>query len=98
MKVSEVTVKNLADYIRLDDPIDVELDELERMKASAIAYIKGYTGLTGEELDEHEDITQALFLLVADMFDNRNLQTENKASNVNKAVESILAMHSTNLL
>lgn len=98
MKISEVTVDYLASYMRLDDPTEIETAEISNMLASAKAYIKGYTGLDDEALDMHEDITQALFVIVADMFDNRNLYIEGKASNVNKAVECILGMHSINLL
>lgn len=98
MKVSEVTVEDIANRIRLDEQSDIELKELEEMKASAIAEIASYTGLSVEELDKHEDITQALYIMVGDMFDNRNLYIEGKATNVNKAVERILSMHSVNLL
>lgn len=98
MKVSEVTLQYLVDYARIDDPTEVEIRELEEMKKQAVAQIKSYTGLTEEELDQHEDITQALVLLIMDAFDNRNLYIEGKASNINKAVGSILSMHSINLL
>ena len=47
--------------------------------------------------EEIEDLTQALFVLVADMFDNRNMQSD-KSVNVNKMVDRILGMHSVNLL
>ncbi len=97
MKVSEVTNIDLAKYVRLDDASDLELNELERMRNGAVAFIKSYTGLTDEEVDEHEDITQVLFILVADMFDNRNYQMDSK-SVVNPSVKSILNMHSVNLL
>lgn len=97
MKVSEVTNIDLAEYVRLDDASDLELNELERMRSGAVAFIKSYTGLTDEEVDEHEDITQVLFILVADMFDNRNYQMDNK-SVVNPSAKSILNMHSVNLL
>lgn len=97
MKVSEVTNIDLAKYVRLDDASDLELNELERMRSGAVAFIKSYTGLTDEEVDEHEDITQVLFILVADMFDNRNYQIDSK-SVVNPSVKSILNMHSVNLL
>lgn len=98
MKVSEVTVEALAEYLRLDEPTEVELKEIERMRMNAIAFIKSYTGLTDEEVDEHEDITQALFVTVADYFDNRNLYIEGRGAKVNKSVECILGLHSTNLL
>lgn len=98
MKISEITVEDLANYVRLDEPEDIEKQELERMKSSAISYMTDYTGLSEEDLDKHEDLTQALFVLVADMFDNRNLYIEGKATNINKSVECILGMHSINLL
>lgn len=98
MKVSEVDAKELAEYARLDDPGEIELKELERMRGSAVAMVTAYTGLSKEELDEHEDITQALFVLVMDMFDNRNLLIDYKSTNLNPAVKTILDMHSVNLL
>ena len=98
MKISEVTIDDIANRIRLDEPGEIEKKELEQMKASAIAEITSYTGLSVEELDKHEDITQALYIMVGDMFDNRNLYIEGKATNINKAVERILGMHSVNLL
>lgn len=98
MKVSEVDAKELAEYARLDDPGEIELKELERMRGSAVAMVTAYTGLSEEELDEHEDITQALFVLVMDMFDNRNLLIDYKSTNLNPAVKTILDMHSVNLL
>ena len=93
-----ILLSYLVDYARIDDPTEVEIRELKEMKKQAVAQIKSYTGLTEEELDQHEDITQALVLLIMDAFDNRNLYIEGKASNINKAVESILSMHSINLL
>ncbi len=98
MKVSEVTTEYLTNYVRLDEPTEIELEELESMAINARAYIRSYTGLSDEEIDTHEDITHAYLILVADMFDNRNLYIEGKASNVNKAVERILGLHSVNLL
>lgn len=98
MKINEVTTEDLANYLRLDDLSDIEIGEIERMKSSAISYMADYTGLSEEQLNEHDDLTQALFILVADMFDNRNLYIEGKANNINKSVECILGMHSINLL
>ena len=98
MRISEVTMKDFTDYLRLDDPSEIEESEIERMKASAVSYMIEYTGLTVDEMDQFEDMTQALFILVADMFDNRNLYIEGKATNINKSVECILGMHSINLL
>ena len=98
MKISEVTTDDIAEYIRLDEPTSTEIKEIERMRESAICYICAYTGLSYEEINEKEDITQAFYVLIADMFDNRNLYIQGKESDINKSVECILAMHSVNLL
>ena len=98
MKVSEITKEYLTDYLRIDEPEEIEKQEIDTFLASAISYCASYTGLSTEELDKHEDITTVVLLLVSDMFDNRNLYIEGKASNENKAVERILSMHSVNLI
>lgn len=98
MKMSEVTVENMAERLRIDDVSDIISTEIEIMMESAKSFIESFTGLTADEVDSHEDITQAFFILVADMFENRNLYNENKDSNLNKAVECILRMHSINLI
>lgn len=98
MKISEVTQEYIANYLRLDEPTEIELQEIEIMSVGAKAYIKSYTGLSDEEIDQHDDITHAYLILIADMFDNRNLYIEGKASNVNKAVNCILGLYSINLL
>ena len=98
VKVSEITIETLASYLRLDEPSEIEKNEIAGMKASAISFITGYTGLDKSNPHPQEDTTQALFIIVADMFDNRNLYIEGKANNINKSVERILAMHSVNLL
>ena len=97
MTISEVTTQDLIDYLRIDDATEIEESEIERMKQSSVSFIIGYTGLSETELDDFEDLTQALFVLVADMFDNRNMQSD-KSVNVNKMVDRILGMHSVNLL
>lgn len=98
MKVSEIDETILAEYARLDDPSDIELNELKRMRESAVAMITAYTGLEEDKLDDYADITQVLFILVTDMFDNRNLMIDYKSTNMNPAVKTILNLHSVNLL
>lgn len=98
MKVSELDDRYLADYLRLDDPEDTELQEVKTALEAARAYAGSYTGLSEEEMDRHEDITTAVLVLAADMFENRNLYLDYKNKETNKAVECILGMHSMNLL
>lgn len=98
MKISEITVDNLAQYLRLDEPSATEKQEIQQMLDSAVSYITSYTGLKKEELDKYEDLSQVVYILVADFFDNRNYYIEGKPQNVNKSVEIILGMHSMNLV
>lgn len=97
MKVSEVTVKSLAEYLRLDigDYTDVEL---QVFLTAAKSFIKSYTGLNDAEVDSKEEFTVALYVLCQDMYDNRSMYVEKSNTNVNRVVESILGMHRTNLL
>ena len=64
--------------------------------AAAKSYILNYTGLTEAEADEKEDFYIAFMVLCQDMHDNRALYVDK--NNTNKVVESVLAMHSVNLL
>lgn len=95
MKVSEVQVSNIAGYLRLDTGEYTET-ELQVLIDASKAFIKSYTGLTDIEIDEHEDITIVLYILCQDMYDNRTLYVDE--NNINKVVDTILGMYSTNLL
>lgn len=97
MKVSDVTLQNVIDFLRIDAPTQMEEAEITAMMAAAKNYIVEYTGLTAEKLDDHEDITIAYEVLIADMFDNRNFQTD-KPTYVNRTVQSILSLYRVNLL
>lgn len=98
MKVSEITVKNLAVYLKLDfDSLSIEeIAELDTFLHSARAFIVGYTGLNETEVDIHEDFVPAVYILVQDMYDNRSYYVDK--NNLNRVVKMILDMHSVNLL
>ena len=93
MKVSEIKIKDLMDYIRPD-----EYDEagFENILSAVKGFIKSYTGLDDEQIDEHEEFYIAVMILAADMYDNGALYVN--TSNLNKTVETILNMHSVNSL
>lgn len=93
MKVSEVQPVDLAEFLRLDDYRE---DEMQRILDSAKGYIRSYTGLTDEEIDTHADFLAAFLVLCQDMNDNRSMYVDK--TNVNRVVESILNMHRVNLL
>jgi len=98
LKVSQITNKELADYLRLTYEYlsESEKQELDVMLNVSKKFITSYTGLTIEEVDEHEDFVIVVYVLVEDMYDNRSIHVDK--SNVNRVVETILGMHSINLL
>jgi len=95
-KVSEVTAADLAEYLRVGEVTESEEGFLNTIIGAAKSYMTKYTGLTAEQSDESSDIVIALLVLCQDMYDNRALYVD--SANVNLAVQSILDMHSVNLL
>nr|DAF78727.1 MAG TPA: head tail connector [Caudoviricetes sp.] len=95
-KVSEVTSTDLAEFLRVGEVTASEDGFLKTIIGAATAYMCKYTGLTSAQLDESQDFVFALLVLAEDMYDNRALYVD--AAHVNQAVQSILDMHSVNLL
>ena len=99
-KVSEITVEEIANYIRLDE---YEEDELATYLNIAKNYISNYTGIpeTSEEkgvetLDDYADFIIVVYILCQDMYDNRSMYVN--SGNINKVVQTILDMHTRNNL
>lgn len=92
MKISEITVQNVADFLRLDEPDQL----LVPMMAAAKQFIMDYTGLPEADLDGHEDFYIAYMVLAQDMHDNRAMYVEKDS--VNRVVESILFRHRRNFV
>lgn len=92
MKVSEITLSDIAGYLRLNSG-EYTSTELQTYLDASIAYVKTYTGLTATALDEYEDITIAVMVLCQDMYDNRSMYAGE--SNLNQVVGKILSMHTT---
>ena len=95
-KVSEIKIEDLKSYLRLTDIDKTEENYLNTIINSSISYVRNYTGLTDEELDKYSDIVAVIFILCQDLYDNRSLYVDK--NNINKVVESILSLHSCNLL
>lgn len=94
--VSQITAQDLADYLRISEVTQDDTNTLNTLLTVAKTYITNYTGQTLENLDNLKDIIIVVFILCQDMWDNRTLYVD--SSNVNKVVESILGLHSINLL
>ena len=95
-KVSEITPQDVAEYIRLTDPTQDDLNTLNTLLTVAKVYAGEYTGRTIQELDDYKDIIIVILILCQDMWDTRALYVD--TDNVNKVCESILGLHSVNLL
>lgn len=95
-KVSDITVAVLADYLRVADPSDDDKTLLAAIIKAVPAYMTKYTGLSAAQLDESSDMVIAALALAQDMFDNRTIYAD--STNPNLTVQSILDMHSVNLL
>lgn len=94
MKISEVTIDDLKEYANVDHDYDDKI--LSNILLSSKSYIKSYTGLNEEQIDSKEELTIALMILCNELYENRIYTVEN--DKVNKIVNSILDMHSINLL
>lgn len=94
MKISEVTITDLKEYANVDHDYDNNI--FSNILLSSKSYIKSYTGLNEEQIDSKEELTIALMILCNEMYENRIYTVEN--DKVNKIVNSILDMHSINLL
>ena len=95
MKFSEVTINDLIRYCNAYDDESTKKD-LKVILEGVKSYIKSYTGLNDEEVDDIEDLTLVLLAISSDMFDHREFSIESK--NVNSLYKSILDMHSMNYL
>ena len=101
VKVSDVTSADLAEYLRVGEVTQYEDGYLTTLIGAATAYMCKYTtgiytGLPASQLDESQDFVPVLLVLCQDMYDNRALYVD--SANVNRMVQSILDMHSVNLL
>ena len=106
-KVSDITIQDVANYLKLDD---YEESEIETYLNIAKNYISNYTGIPEayedeeddeeseevETLDTYADFVIVVYVLCQDMYDNRCMYVDK--ANVNKVVQTILDMHARNLL
>jgi hypothetical protein len=95
-KVSDITVKYVAEYLRLDEVAESENDTLTMLISIATSFIKSYTGLDDDGVDKYPEFVIVVLILCQDMWDNRTMYVDSK--DLNNTVQSILAMHSVNLL
>ena len=95
-KVSEISYSDVADFIRLSELNQDDINTLNDMLGVAKSYVSSYTGLDDDALDEHQDLVIVVLVLCQDMWDNRTMYVD--STNLNTVIETILGMHSVNLL
>ena len=103
MKVSEITVKDIVNYLRLTE-VDENIEkELNTYLDIAKNYIENYTGIPekseddkAETLDTYSDFIIVVYVLCEDMYDNRVMYVDR--NNINNTVKTILDMHTRNNL
>ena len=95
-KVSEITYEDVAEYLRLLEVTADDQNTLNNMINISKEFIISYTGLTVDKIDLHHDFVIVVFILCQDMWDNRTLYIEK--SQLSYPVQTILGMHSVNLL
>lgn len=97
MTIDELTVDTVANFLRLDEPSDIEKSELEMLMSSTLAFIVKYTGRSEEYVKSNEDITYVYLAMIGDMYEQRQFQTD-KVKGQNETLLAVLNMHSVNLI
>ena len=96
-KVSEITAEDVWEYLNPSEDMSTDsVTALNTLIGIAKAYISSYTGRSQEELDNYPDFVIVVLVLCQDMWDNRTMYIEK--GNLNKVIETILDMHSVNLI
>lgn len=95
-KVSDITYEDVANYLRIDEVDGGDINTLNTLIGISKTFISNYTGRTTEEMDNYQDFVAVVLILCQDMWDNRTLYVDK--TNLNMVVETILGMHSVNLL
>ena len=93
MKMSEVSVVDLMEYLREDE----ESALLSSILSAGKRYVVNYTGRTAEELDEDEEVAIALLAVCADLYDKRGVISSVNLSE-NQLITGNLESHRINFV
>lgn len=95
-KVSEITVDDLIEYLRIVELDNAQRDLLTNVLEAAKNYAVSSTGQSIEALDQFPDMTLAVMALSQDLYDNRSVYVDK--SNVSETISTILGLYRINLL
>lgn len=94
MKVSELTLPTIKQYLRVDGNDDDVL--LNMLLASSIQYCTSYMGCTKNDLDKYEDVTIVVLALISDSYEVRQFTTS--TTTLNPIMQGVLDLHCGNFL
>ncbi len=98
MKLSEVGVRDLIAFARIDAP-EEEIDVLQAILSAGRQFILSQTGLSVAEADEKEDLSLAMLMVCVDIYENRSYEAETgKVQTVNLAAKAIIDQYCRNIL
>jgi uncharacterized phage protein (predicted DNA packaging) len=95
MKVSNITIEDLKNYLVVSHAEDDGL--ISTILTASKAFVSSYTGLSAERLDSSEDLSMAVLILSAEMYDNRAYNID-ATTKINPVISALLDLHSVNLL
>lgn len=94
MKYSELSINEVKEYLRIEG--DSENNTINIMFMASKSFVKGYTGLSLDQLDQYEDLSLVVLCLCAEMYDNRQFTVDK--DKVSPMILIILNLYSIDLL
>lgn len=94
MKVAELTLDTIKQYLRIDGNDDDIL--LEMLRASAIQYCTSYMGCAKEDLNKYDDVTIVVLALISDSYEVRQFTTS--TITLNPVMQGVLDLHCSNFI
>lgn len=94
MKFSELTITDIENYLRIEH--DPEDNTVNIIFVASKSFVKGYTGLSDDQLDQYEDLSVVVLSLCAELYDNRQFSVDK--DKISPGIKIILELYSVNLL
>ena len=92
MKFSEIDFYTAQDYLVTATEEDVV--EISMYVSAAKSYVKEYTALSDEELDEKEYLVMPTLMLISYFYENKTVETDKKINVVFKNILNLGKVHS----
>ena len=94
MKVSELTLDTIKQYLRIDGNDDDMI--LNMLLDSSIQYCTSYMGCNKEDLEKYDDVTIVVLALISDSYEVRQFTTSTVT--LNPIMQGVLDLHCGNFL